>query len=489
MNNNAKNDSQQATLQGNMGVPQLVMSVLAFSGPLCVAAAFITAVLKDAGSAAPWVYIICFMILLFFSVGFSKMGTVMARPGGFYSYITDGLGKKMGMTGAFISAAGYMTNGLFGPPLLAIYLQQVIENTLGGPHIPWYILAIACVLISMALAYRRIDLSAKVMFYVMLCEVALIVIFDVAAFLHGTPAGSGGGMFTLPNFGSGTFGVALLLGFGNFLGFEATVIYREECRNPQKTIPRATFIAVIGIGVMYSVTAWAFIKFYGAFNVQDVATNQTATMFSTALGSLTAQIMNDIVAALACFSVFASMLSIHNVAARYLFSLGQDGVIPKAFGKVHPKHHSPHVAATVVGCFWLAMLIIFAASGKPSDYLYPLFSGSGVFLTLLVILLAGIAVPAYFIKNPQFRFSKVVTLGAPIIGIIGLAFIVYMAVVNFGELLGSTGIVTVIFFIGIIVYILAAYCYAVYLQKKRPEVFAKIGRQDAVDKINELLNK
>ena len=212
-------------------------------------------------------------------------------------------------------------------------------------------------------------------------------------------------------------------------------------------------------------------------------------MFSTALGSLTAQIMNDIVAALACFSVFASMLSIHNVAARYLFSLGQDGVIPKAFGKVHPKHHSPHVAATVVGCFWLAMLIIFAASGKPSDYLYPLFSGSGVFLTLLVILLAGIAVPAYFIKNPQFRFSKVVTLGAPIIGIIGLAFIVYMAVVNFGELLGSTGIVTVIFFIGIIVYILAAYCYAVYLQKKRPEVFAKIGRQDAVDKIDELLNK
>ena len=64
-----------------------------------------------------------------------------------------------------------------------------------------------------------------------------------------------------------------------------------------------------------------------------VANNETATMFATALGSLTAQIMNDIVSALACFSVFASMLSIHNVAARYLFSLGQDGVIPKMFGK------------------------------------------------------------------------------------------------------------------------------------------------------------
>lgn len=474
------NNQNQPTLQGNMGVFQLVMNVLAFSGPLCVASAFITAVLISSGSAAPWTYIGCFVILLFFSIGFSKMGTVMQRPGGFYAYITDGLGKRMGVTGAFLSAAGYMTNGLFAPPLLAIYLQQIIENTLGGPHIPWYVLAIACVLISLALAYRRIDLSAKVMFYVMLFKIALIVIFDVASFLHGAPPNSGGGMFTLPDFASGTFGVALLLGFGNFLGFEATVIYREECREPQKTIPRATFLAVIGIGIMYSITAWAFVVFYGADKVQEVAVNDSTTMFATALGSLTAQIMNDIVAALACFSVFASMLSIHNVAARYLFSLGQDKVIPKVFGKVHPKHHSPYVSATVVGCFWVGMLLIFAFSGKPSDYLYPLFSGSGVFLTLLVILLAAIAVPFYFRKNPQFGFSKFVTVLSPIIGILGLAFIVYMAVVNFGELLGSTGIVTVIFFVAILCYIAAAYIYSVYLQKKNPDVFAKVGRQNTL---------
>lgn len=426
----------------------------------------------------------CFVILLFFSVGFAKMGTVMARPGGFYSYITDGLGKKMGMTGAFLSVAGYMVNGLFAPPLLAIYLQQVIENTFGGPHIPWWALAIACVLISVFLAYRRIDLSARVMFWVMLCEVALIVIFDVAAFINGAPANSGGGMFTWPDFTSGTFGVALLLGFGNFLGFEATVIYREECREPQKTIPRATFIAVIGIGVMYSVTAWAFVTFYGADNVQEVAANETATMFSTALGALTAQIMNDIVSALACFSVFASMLSIHNVAARYLFSLGQDKVIPEIFGRVHHRHHSPYISALAVGVFWVAMLIIFAASGRPSDYLYPLFSGSGVFLTLLVILLAAIAVPAYFHKNKQYNFSKFVTIVAPVIGILGLAWIVYLAVINFGALLGSTGVVTVIFFVGVMVYIAGAYCYSVYIKKKKPEVFARVGRQDAADRLD-----
>ena len=52
MNDTTVQTNKEPRLQGNMGVFQLVMSVLAFSGPLCVAAAFVTSVLMDAGSAA-----------------------------------------------------------------------------------------------------------------------------------------------------------------------------------------------------------------------------------------------------------------------------------------------------------------------------------------------------------------------------------------------------------------------------------------------------
>ncbi|MFP3458104.1 APC family permease, partial [Psychrobacter sp. SIMBA_152] len=56
-----------------------------------------------------------------------------------------------------------------------------------------------------------------------------------------------------------SLGLALLFAVGNFFGFEATVVYREEVRNPNTTIPRATYLAVVGIGLFYALAAWAYV--------------------------------------------------------------------------------------------------------------------------------------------------------------------------------------------------------------------------------------
>lgn len=158
----------------------------------------------------------------------------MERPGGFYSYITDGLGRNFGLTAAILAALGYTCNGLYGPPLFAIFADNVIVEVFNGPSMPWYVLAIFVVLLSTILAYRRVDLSAKVLFYVMIFECSIIILFDILAFTQGSPTDGGGAMFTIPSFVDGGFGVALLLAFGNFFGFEATVIYREECKEPKR---------------------------------------------------------------------------------------------------------------------------------------------------------------------------------------------------------------------------------------------------------------
>jgi amino acid transporter len=49
----------------------------------------------------------------------------------------------------------------------------------------------------------------------------------------------------------------------SFIGFEATAIYAEECENPEKTIGRATFIAVSVITLFYAFAAWALVQYIG----------------------------------------------------------------------------------------------------------------------------------------------------------------------------------------------------------------------------------
>jgi len=480
-NNMNENTLNVDRLQGHMGVGALVMSVLAFSGPLLTVSAFIALYYSIMGgheaAGVPTVYIYVTLVLFLFAIGFSKMGTVMQRPGGFYTYVTEGLGRNFGLTTAFSAIGGYIFIGLFAPPCIALYTQNAIENIFHGPHIHWYIIAMISVLITTFFAYRRIDLSATILFWVMLFESAAIFIFDGICFQHG----GGFESIIVPSITTSGFGVVLLFAVGNFFGFEATVIYREECRDPQKTIPRATFIAVIGIGAFYFLAAWAFLSFYGADKVADELGTNAATGFMDILGTFSKGFA-DVISCLIVTSLLASQLSIQNVATRYLYTLGKDGVLPSFLGKVHHKHHSPYVAATTAGVVWAIVLTISLPTGKGPDYLYPLFAGIGEFFLVMCVFLASLAVIAYFRKNTQFNFSLWSTLIAPALGAIGVAFVLIKAVLNFNVLTNASGIYSVIIFTAIMLLAIGGYVYAKYLQKAKPEIYGRIGRQDFVGK-------
>ena len=56
---------------------------------------------------------------------------------------------------------------------------------------------------------------------------------------------------------SGAPGLSLLFAFLGFFGFEATAVFRHEAKDPLRTIPRATYLAVVLIGVLYTVSAWS----------------------------------------------------------------------------------------------------------------------------------------------------------------------------------------------------------------------------------------
>ena len=58
---------------------------------------------------------------------------------------------------------------------------------------------------------------------------------------------------------SGSITLSILFCLGSFIGFEATTIYAEEARDPERTIPRATYLSVLMIGVFFVFVTWAMI--------------------------------------------------------------------------------------------------------------------------------------------------------------------------------------------------------------------------------------
>ena len=95
---------------------------------------------------------------------------------------------------------------------------------------------------------------------------------------------------------------------------------------------------------------------------------------------------------------FACGMAFHNTTARYLYSLGREGLLPRALGRTHPRWKSPHIASitqTVVAAIIIGLFAIFTGSNDPNSQaylqLYGLMAVMGVIIILSVQAVVSLA--------------------------------------------------------------------------------------------------
>ncbi len=97
----------------------------------------------------------------------------------------------------------------------------------------------------------------------MTAEIAIVLVLDFVIVVQGGDHGLSNGIVNPSAIFSGSLGIGLLFALISYVGFEATAIFRDEARTPERTIPRATYAALILIGVFYAVTSWALVSGWG----------------------------------------------------------------------------------------------------------------------------------------------------------------------------------------------------------------------------------
>ncbi|ORV30262.1 hypothetical protein AWB99_14270 [Mycolicibacterium confluentis] len=453
-----------------------MFTVLAFAAPVVVVGSFSSFVIIFAGAGAPLAFAITVVFLVLFSAGYTAMGRYLPNPGAFYAYISAGLGKHLGLGSSFTAIFGYFMMNMAMASFFGYILNDFIVNMLGGPSVPWYLYSLACLVTTGILGYLRIDLSAKVLCVAMALEIGIIAVFDFAVLRDGGPEGRSLEPFTLGALTSGEVGLAVLYCAICFLGFEATAVYREETKDPARTVPRATYLAVLFIGFVYVVSTFLLITAYGSSAAQDVANEDPAGMFPNAMESYVGTWARDSVTVLIITSTFACLLAVQNILSRYLFSLAVDGALPKRLGRVHPKHRSPAASSLTVTAVAMTTIILLSQSDPIVNY--GLLSGTGGFAILLLMFLTGLAVFNFFRDK---RGAPGTTLWnatiAPILGSICFGVVLYLAITNFTMMTGGSTAVAVGLQTALWSSLVIGIVVAAVLRRKRPETFERIGRQ------------
>lgn len=411
------------------------------------------------GIGAPAGFLVATIVLTLFTVGFISMARYITTAGSFYGFVTHGLGQVWGMaTGALATMAYVVFEGsLIG--IFAYFTNDALKRWF-DVDVNWLILALIGVALIGLFGYFDIRIAAAFLGVTLVLEVLLLgaLAFSVL-FSGGGPDGmvpeainplnafknleEGGGVGaaidgTAIAVGSGAIG--LFFAFWSWVGFETTATYGEESRNPKRIVPRATLIAVIGLGTFYTFVSWMMIAGNGqAQAVEKANTDSIGLWVDLAEDKLGGSFIGDIYLFLIVMGSFACGLAFHNAASRYIYAIGRElPATANNIGRTHGVHRSPHIASVVQSVVTLILTLGFyflvTDGGDPLKgayfYQYGLLAILGTMAILIVQAITSFAVIAYFHVKKAAPGNILTTGIIPALGGFGMLYVVWLLLDN-----------------------------------------------------------
>jgi amino acid transporter len=444
----------------------------------------------------PAAFLLATIILTIFSVGYAAMASKVSSVGGFYSYISMGLGRDVGMAAGFASLASYSVFEASLTGLFAYFGNAWLQSHF-GINISWIWLSLIMIVLIAILSYQDVQISAKILGVALILEVVVLLAFDAGVILAKEGTNFNIQSLNIANvltpvaaqkvgsvdIAAGAAAVGIFMAFWSWVGFEMAPNYAEESRDPKRIIPLSLYISVIGLGLFYVFTSWCAVSAYPTEgDMLAKAVGDSSNFFMTPLEQFVGNWAVEAMAVLILTSSFACGMAFHNTAARYMYSLGREGVLPSVLGATHPTHKSPHVASilqSVLAAVWVGLFAYFLGTNDPNAQayatVYTMLAILGTMLLLILQAVVSIAIIRYFRANHPGEVNIFASLIAPVIAFLSQVYLVYLLVDNL-ETFGATGsfgtkIPTIAFTI-----LAIGLAWGLVLRFVSPKAHARIGR-------------
>lgn len=358
------------------------------------------------------------MIACFFIAStVAEFSRFMPSSGGYYSFVTRGLGNRAG----FMATASYLAYDILGSAATLGFIGYIAGEFLIAElhvNIPWWILSLCAFAIVLTLTVRGVRISLRTTMILGSLELLIMLALGINFLVHPGPHSS----FTAPlniNLAPGHFqGVIAGMVFSILAlsGFEAPAPLAQEAHRPATFIRRAVLLSLVVVGIFYIFMAFSSAIGWGTGNMPAFASNAAPyTELATKLWGPVSWLVFFAV----CNSAIAVGMACTNAATRVLYTMGQAGTVPAPFGHVHRKFRTPHIAIiTDIGVGVVAVMIIGILFGGSN-----VFGFGGTIATLGVIILyfmANVALISYMKRERPQEFRPVIHLVFPIIGSLAL---------------------------------------------------------------------
>lgn len=387
--------------KNSISTRHLVFFVVAAAAPLTVLAGFGPLGYLVGGELVPIGYLIAGLVYATFAVGYTAMSRYIRNAGAFYAYVREGLGTILGSGAALVAYAGYTLGQIGFCAAAGLFASTALDDAL-GISVPWGVSAVVIGLGVGWLSYGQVNIGARVLSVLLIAEISILFVLAVAIIVQSPPDGYSFTAFDPSNWSMSVFGTLFVLTFIPFIGFEQTAVYSEEVKDPRRTVPAATYIAVAVLAFIYTFMSWVILMGIGPSNLVKVLSGDLSTVVFDVNTQYVGGVMTDLMQVLVVTSFIAGVLALQNAGSRYLFSMGRDRLLPTALGRANPRTGSPATAAVVQ-----TVIVVVAIAGSAVAALDPytevvIWTNTPTLIAVLALqVLTSVAVIAYFSRVPN----------------------------------------------------------------------------------------
>jgi APA family basic amino acid/polyamine antiporter len=291
----------------------------------------------------------------FAALCYAELASMIPIAGSAYTYAYATLGELIAWIIGWDLILEYAVSNMAVAVGFSAYLNDILENLFGwhlpaklaGPPIvggqltgAWFNLpALIILLILTYILVKGVRESARTNNVMVAIKIAAILIFVIGAARAVNTAN------WHPFFPNGFPGVltGAAIVFFTYIGFDSVSTAAEECRRPQRDLPFGIIMTLVVCAVLYVSVA---LVLTGIAPWKDL---NNAAPVANALKALGYNGIRQWVSIGAILGMISSLLVFQYGQARIWFAMSRDGLLPKAFSKVHPVHKTPHISTWIAG--------------------------------------------------------------------------------------------------------------------------------------------
>jgi amino acid transporter len=379
-----------------------------------------------AGGSTPLAFLlggVGVLALAFVIIGFTRR---MASAGYAYTYASRSIGREGGFVAGWLYAFGL---ACFVPMTMAGVAGLAI-NLLGLDSKLWFPFFLIGMALLVVLSIIRIKVTTTVQLIVGAATIAVIVLVDLFVVGKGGDSGNTLQPFTFGHTVSGGFnGVfyGIILGVTSYIGFETAADFGEETSNPRRSIPIAIIAATGFAIVFYLLTTYAITIGFGVSN--GAAAGADSFALKTVAGKFVGGPFPTLIEIGGMLSAFIVCLACATAAARTLFAMGREGVLPGWFAKTNARYKTPVNATVTVALVATAAAALIGfvypqdAFGGATTTIYFFYATLGTLAIIIVYIMLCLGGMAFF-RRTKASYNPLLHAVVPLIGavVFGAAF-------------------------------------------------------------------